>query len=93
MLGTHPAALIALPQWAQICAHFFNKLHASLITFPNFVRSQCLMHRNVAELSSSNCGISHLNEACRIDDDELSRGSVLGLNSHKQLAIEMYPSC
>ena len=31
-----------------------------------------------AELFSSNGGVSHLHEACRID--ELSRGSVLGLN-------------
>ena len=69
---------------------FFNELRAR-INFPNFVRCQRLMARNVAELSSSNRGDSHLNEACRID--EMSRGSVLGLNSHKQLAIEMYLSC
>ncbi len=68
--------LTALPLWAQICAHFFNELRASLITFPNFVCCQRLIARNVAELSSSNRGISHLNETCRIN--ELSRGFVLG---------------
>jgi len=35
-----------------------------------------LIARNDRELFSSNRGVSHLNEACRID--ELSRGSVLG---------------
>ncbi len=52
------------------------KLRASLITFPNFVRWQRLIARNLAELFISNCGISFLHEACRID--EMSRGSVLG---------------
>jgi len=41
-----------------------------------FVLTQHLIARNVCELFSSNRGISHLNETCRID--ELSRGSVLG---------------
>ncbi len=56
---------------------FFIELRASLITFPIFVRWQRLIARNVAELSSSNRGVSYLHEACHID--ELSRGSVLGL--------------
>jgi hypothetical protein len=45
-----------------------------LITFPIFVPSQCLKARNVCELFSFNCGVSHLNEACCIDD--VSRGSL-----------------
>jgi hypothetical protein len=56
---------------------FFNELHASFITFPNFVCWQRLIARNVAELSSSYHGDSHSNETCCID--ELSKGSVLGL--------------
>ena len=55
---------------------FFNKLRASLKTFPNFVRCQRLIARNVAELSSSNRGVSHLHKTCCID--ELSKGFVLG---------------
>ena len=68
--------LTAIPLRAQICAQLFNELRASLITFPIFVRCQRLIARNDRELFSSNRGISHLNEACRID--ELSRGSILG---------------
>ncbi len=68
--------LTAIPLWAQICAQLFNELRAGLITFPIFVRCQRLIARNDRELFSSNRGISHLNEACRID--ELSRGSILG---------------
>ena len=56
---------------------FFYKLRASLKTFPNFVRCQRLLARNVAELSSSNRGVSHLHETCCID--ELSKGFVLGV--------------
>jgi len=41
--------------------------------------SQRLIDRNAAKLFSSNRVISHLNEACRID--ELSRGSVSGPES------------
>jgi hypothetical protein len=41
-----------------------------------FVRLQRLIARNVRELFSSNRGISHFYEACRIN--EVSRGSVLG---------------
>jgi len=47
-----------------------------LINFSIFVRSQHLIARNVAALFSSNRGISHLNEACHID--EVIRGSILG---------------
>jgi hypothetical protein len=46
-----------------------------VITFLLFVRSQHLIARNVCELFSSDRGVSHLNEACCID--ELSRGSDL----------------
>ena len=60
---------------AHICATFFNKRRARLITFPSFVRWQCLKARNVRELFSSNCGVSNLNKACCIN--ELSRGSNL----------------
>jgi hypothetical protein len=48
----------------------------SLITFRIFVRCQRLINRNVRQLFSSNRGVSHLYEACRIDD--VSRGSLLG---------------
>jgi hypothetical protein len=54
----------------------FFELRDRLITFLLFVRWQCLIARIDRELFSSNPGVSHLNEACRID--ELSRGSVLG---------------
>jgi hypothetical protein len=52
-----------------------------------------LIARNVCELFSFNRGISHLNEACRID--ELSRGSVLGYEilADNYIALEMYCSC
>ncbi len=46
-----------------------------LNNFLLFVRWQHLIARNHRELFSSNHVISHLYEACRIDD--LSRGSVL----------------
>ena len=49
---------------------------AYLNNFPIFVPSQRLIHRNIRELFSSNRGVLHLNEACRID--ELSRGFDLG---------------
>jgi hypothetical protein len=54
----------------------FFELRDWLITFLLFVRWQRLIARNDHELFGSNCGISHLNEACRIN--KLSRGSVLG---------------
>ena len=54
----------------------FFELRASLITFRIFVRCQRLIARNVAELFSSNRGVSHFYAACRIN--ELSRGSVSG---------------
>ena len=69
--------LTGIPLLAHICATFINELRASLITFLLFVPWQRLIARNLAELFSSNRGISHLNETCRVD--ELSRGSVLGL--------------
>ena len=39
-----------------------------------YLASQRLIARNVHELFSFNCGVSHLNEACRINDG--SRGSL-----------------
>jgi hypothetical protein len=63
---------------AGVCCSRQNLIAVKLlITFPNFVRWQCLITRNVAEPSSSNRWVSLLNEACPIN--ELSRGSVLGL--------------
>jgi hypothetical protein len=46
-----------------------------LNNFSNFVPSQSLIARNVRELFGFNCGVSHLNNACHIDD--VSRGSLL----------------
>ncbi len=60
--------------WAQICAHLNFERRDCLITFPIFVLSQRLIARNVRELFSFNRGVSHLNEACRIND--VSRGSL-----------------
>ncbi len=57
-----------------LCAHLNFELRDCFITFPNFVPSQCLIVRIVRELFSYNRGVSHLNEACRIDD--VSRGSL-----------------
>ena len=68
--------LTGIRLWAQICAHLNLELRKCLITFPIFVPSQRLIARNVRELFSSNRGISHVEEACGID--EVSRGSVLG---------------
>ena len=53
---------------------FFFELRTSLISFRIFLLSQRLIARNVCELFSFNHGISHLNEACHIDD--VSRGSL-----------------
>jgi hypothetical protein len=63
--------------WAHniLCAHLNFELRDRLITFPIFVPSQRLIARNVCELFSFNRGVSHLNEARRIDD--VSRGSLL----------------
>jgi hypothetical protein len=47
-----------------------------LISFLLFIHLQCLIARNVRELFSYNRGISHLSEACHID--ELNRRFVLG---------------
>ena len=66
--------LTGIRLWAQICAHVNFELRDCLITFPFFVLSQRLIARNVRELFSFNRGVSHLNEACRIDD--VSRGSL-----------------
>ena len=52
----------------------FFELRTSLITFQIFVRCQRLIARNVRELFSFNRGVSHLNEARRIND--VSRGSL-----------------
>jgi hypothetical protein len=67
--------LTGIRLWAQICAHLKLELRKCLITFLLFVRCQCLIARNDRELFSFNRGISHLNNACRIDD--VSRGSLL----------------
>ena len=67
-------SLTGIQLWAHICAHLNFELRDCLITFPIFVPSQRLIARNVRELFSFNHGISHLNEACRIDD--VSRGSL-----------------
>ena len=68
--------LTGTPLWSQICDHINYQLCARLLTFPIFVLSQRLIARNFPEHCSSNHGISHFNEACRIN--ELSRGSNLG---------------
>jgi hypothetical protein len=71
----HSQGLPGIQLWAHIlCAHLNFELRDCLITFPNFVPSQCLIVRIVRELFSFNRGVSHLNEACRIDD--VSRGSL-----------------
>jgi hypothetical protein len=67
--------LTGIQLWAHICAHLNFELRDCLITFPIFVLSQRLIARNVRKLFSFNRGVSHLNEACRIDD--VSRGSLL----------------
>ncbi len=69
--------LTGIPLLAHKCATFINELRTRLITFLLFVPWQHLTARNDRKLFSSNCGVSHLNEACNIDD--LSRGFVLGL--------------
>ena len=65
-----------VPLWLQICDHLNYQLRDRLISFPFYVRSQCLIARNVRKLFSSNRSISHFYEACRIN--EVSRGSVSG---------------
>jgi hypothetical protein len=66
--------LTGIRLWAQICAHLNLELRKCLITFLLFVRCQRLIARNDRELFSFNRGVSHLNNACRIDD--VSRGSL-----------------
>ena len=68
--------LTALSLVVHICATFINELRDRLITALLVVRSHRLIARNARELFSSNRGISHLNEACRIN--KLSRGSNSG---------------
>ena len=63
-----PQGLTGIRLWAQICAHLNLELRKCLITFPIFDPSQRLIARNVCELFSFNRGVSHLNNACRIDD-------------------------
>ena len=55
---------------------FFYQASCELNNISNFCPLATFIARNDRELFSSNRGVSHLNEACRID--ELSRGSVLG---------------
>ena len=52
----------------------FNVFRHCLITFRFFVRSQRLIARNVANGLLFNRGVSHCDEACRIND--VSRGSL-----------------
>ena len=66
--------LTGIRLWAQICAHLNLELRKCLVTFLIFVRCQRLIARNDRELFSFNRGVSHLNNACRIDD--VSRGSL-----------------
>ena len=68
--------LTGIRLWVHICAYLNFELCDCLITFPIFVPSQRLIHRNVAKLFSSNCGVSQLNEACCIN--KLTRGSDFG---------------
>jgi hypothetical protein len=51
--------LTGIRLWAQICAHLNFELCDCLITFPIYVLSQRLIARNVRELFSFNCGVSH----------------------------------
>jgi hypothetical protein len=71
----HPGMLTGIRLWAQICAHLILELRKCLITFLLFVRCLRLIARNDREIFSFNRGVSHLNNACRIDD--VSRGSLL----------------
>ena len=66
--------LTGIRLWCHIWHHFYFELRDCLITFPIFVPSQRLIARNVRKLFSFNRVVSHLNEACRIDD--VSRGSL-----------------
>ena len=70
-VDSHSKELTGIQLWAHICAHLNFELRDCLITFPIFVPSQRLIARNVRELFSFNRGVSHLNEACRIDDRPL----------------------
>ncbi len=81
--------LTGIPLVAHICASLKIELCDCLITSPIFVPSQCLIARNVHKLFNSNCGISHLHEACHID--ELSRGSVLGLTFSQTTSARNVP--
>ena len=80
--------LSALPLVAHICASLQIKLCDSLITFSIVVHSQYLIDRNVAKLFSSNLGVSHLNEACCVD--EVSRGFVSGPEKFSQNSASVY---
>ena len=69
-------ALTGIRLWVHIWAHLKIELRGCLITFPIFVLSQRLIARNVRKLFSFNRGVSHLNKACRINDNDVSRGSL-----------------
>ena len=81
--------LTALPLVAHICASLYIELRDRLLTFPICVPSQRLIARNVCELFSSNRGISHLHEACRIN--ELSKGTVLELTFSQTTSARNVP--
>ena len=57
--------------------HFFD-LRVCIISWPFFVLCQCFIARNVAEHSSSNCGVLDFYAACCINDDELNREFCFG---------------
>ncbi len=80
--------ITALPLVAHTCASLQIELRASLITFRMFVRWQRLTARNVAELFSYNCGVSHSYAACCID--ELSRGSIRGMKFSQTTSDRKY---
>jgi hypothetical protein len=73
-------ANLALIAWLVLAINFNRITPMPMVACATFIKSfvlQRLIARNDRELFSSNRGVSHLNEACRID--ELSRGFVLGL--------------
>ncbi len=69
---------------------FFDKLRARFLTCHFFVRSQRLVARNVDELFSSNCAVSHFFAACCIN--ELSGGSISSPESSLVASKKMYDS-
>ncbi len=81
-------AVTALPLWSHTCDHLFNELHARLITCQIFVCWQRLIAGNVAELFSSNRGVSHFYTSCCIN--ERSREGPFWGSNFSQLLILVY---